>query len=338
MSILNTMDKYIQSASILLEQHGITLLDAARLVRNALDAFPKDSGLTAVQFCAKVISTGLRHIRAKEVSIKDGFLVYIETKRELRPDSLRDIRYLGNRLLNSNPELGDMYFSELKPAVCEQYLTSTFKTPSQFNKARTMLHGLFEFALKREWCDRNPVKLVERRKVIEKEISPLSYAQTKNLLKNATSRKNRECLPAVGLLLLAGIRPREVRRLKWKDIDLEESFITVRSQCSKTGGVRHVEIMPALKRILAKYRREDESAICPPDWNRKWKNIREISGFKGVWVQDVLRHTYASYHAKRFRDLPRLQVNMGHRDLSLLCSRYINMRGISNLEAESFFN
>lgn len=80
------------------------------------------------------------------------------------------------------------------------------------------------------------------------------------------------------------------------------------------------------------------SCICPPNWRRKWKNIREISGFKGVWVQDVLRHTYASYHAKKFHDLPRLQVNMGHRDLSLLCSRYINMRGISNVEAESFFN
>ena len=48
-----------------------------------------------------------------------------------------------------------------------------------------MLYGLFEFALKREWCDRNPVKLVGRRKVMEKEISPLSCAQTKDLLKNA---------------------------------------------------------------------------------------------------------------------------------------------------------
>ena len=54
--------------------------------------------------------------------------------------------------------------------------------------------------------------------------------------------------------------------------------------------------------------------------------------------QDVLRHTYASYFAKRFKDLPRLQLNMGHHDLSLLRSRYINMRGISNLEATSFFN
>ena len=197
-----------------------------------------------------------------------------------------------------------------------------------------MLYGLFEFALKREWCDKNPIKLIEKQKVIEKEIIPLSNAQTESILKNA---KKRNCLPAVGLLLFAGIRPREVRRLKWKDIDLEEGFITVRSQCSKTGGVRHVEIMPALKRILTKYKREDKSAICPPDWNRKWKNIREESGFKGTWVQDVLRHTYASYFAKRYRDLPRLQLNMGHRDLSLLRSRYVNMVGIKKSDAKAFF-
>lgn len=299
-------------ALTLLNERGVKLLDAARLIRNVLDSFSEESGLTPVQFCAKVISTGLRHIRNEERSIKDGFLLYLETKRDLRPDSLKDIRYLGNRLINSNPKLSGAYFSEIKAGDCEHCLSSTFKTPSQFNKARTMmLYGLFEFALKREWCDKNPIKLIEKQKVIEKEIIPLSNTQTESLLKSAENTKKRDCLPAVGLLLFAGIRPREVRRLKWKDIDLEEGFITVRSQCSKTGGVRHVEIMPALKRILAKYKSDGKSAICPPDWNRKWKNIREESGFKGTWVQDVLRHTYASYFAKRYRDLPRLQLKMG---------------------------
>lgn len=331
------MDKHTKLATTLLSERGVTLLDAARLIRNALDSFSEESGLTPVQFCAKVISTGLRHIRNEEMSIKDGFMLYLETKKNLRPESLRDIRYLGSRLIKSNPKFGETYFSELKPALCEQYLSSTFKTPSQFNKARTMLYGLFEFALKREWCDKNPIKLIEKQKVIEKEIIPLSNTQTESLLKSAENAKKRDCLPAVGLLLFAGIRPREVRRLKWKDIDLEEGFITVRSQCSKTGGVRHVEIMPALKRILAKYKREDKSAICPPGWNRKWKNIREESGFKGTWVQDVLRHTYASYFAKRYRDLPRLQLNMGHRDLSLLRSRYVNMVGIKKSDAKAFF-
>ena len=175
------MDEHTKSATTLLYARGVTLLDAARLIRNALDSFSKESGLTPVQFCAKVISTGLRHIRNDEMSIKDGFMLYLETKKNLRPESLRDIRYLGSRLIKSNPKFGEPYFSELNPALCEQYLSSTFKTPSQFNKARTMLYGLFEFALKREWCDKNPIKLIEKQKVIEKEIIPLSNTQTESI-------------------------------------------------------------------------------------------------------------------------------------------------------------
>ncbi len=75
----------------------------------------------------------------------------------------------------------------------------------------------------------------------------------------------------------------------------------------------------------------------PPELAARWKLIRDASGFRGVWVQDVLRHTYASYHAKLFRDLPRLQVNMGHRDISLLSSRYVNMSEIAKADAEKFF-
>ena len=152
------------------------------------------------------------------------------------------------------------------------------------------------------------------------------------------SVNNSECLPVIGLLFFAGIQPREVRCLKWKVIDLEENSITARSQCSKTGCVRQVEILPALKHILSMHKKDGEANVCLPNWKRKWEIIREEAGFKGTRVQDVLRHTYASYFAERFTDLPRLQLNIGHRDLSLLRSRYINMRGIPNLGASSFFN
>lgn len=143
---------------------------------------------------------------------------------------------------------------------------------------------------------------------------------------------------AAALLVYAGIRPREVRRLTWRDIDTEEKTITVRSQCSKTGGVRQVEIPHVLDRLLMAHSRElKEGKICPTNWQRRWRKIRDNSGFRGCWVCDVLRHTYASFHAKRCADLPRLQLNMGHRDLSLLRSRYVNMHGISRADAKRFF-
>ena len=359
------MTNELISANTLLEDKGISVLDAARLICNVLDYLPKNSTLTPIQFCSKIIETGKQHIHISEMSVSEGFALYLEYKRHLRKDSFNDIRYLGNRLLRTKPELGKRNFSELSVSECEEWLNAAFHTDSQFkrsaneispqakdpkgetahkvsasqfNKARTMLHGLFEFALRREWCDKNPIKRIERKKVVEKEIQPLKLAETKRLIKTA-QRESPVYAVVAALLVYTGIRPREVRRLTWRDIDTEEKTITVRSQCSKTGGVRQVEIPPVLNRLLITHSRElKEEKICPTDWQRRWRKIRDNSGFRGRWVQDVLRHTYASFHAKNYADLPRLQLNMGHRDQSLLRSRYVNMHGISRAEAKSFFN
>ena len=250
---------------------------------------------------------------------------------------MRDIRCIGNRLIRTSPELARRNFSELSVSECEEWLNAAFHTNPQFNKARAMLHGLFEFAIRREWCDKNPIKRIERRKVVEKEIQPLKLSETKRLIKTAQNESPVYAVVAA-LLVYTGIRPREVRRLTWRDIDTEEKTITVCSQCSKTGGVRQVEIPPALNRLLITHKSESSSYICPMDWQRRWRKIRDNSGFRGRWVQDVLRHTYASFHAKRYANLPRLQLNMGHYDVSLLRSRYVNMRGISNTDARNFFN
>ena len=325
------------SAKRIMTGTDVSVLDAARIAKNILDAKTKNFVLTDLQFCAKIIEVGLRHMRTKEMSISDGFALYLKSKQHLRPDSLRDIRCIGNRLLRTNPELGKRNFSELSASECEEWLNAAFHTNPQFNKARTMLHGLFEFALRREWCDKNPIKRIERKKVVEKEIQPLKLSETKRLIKTA-QRESPEYAVVAALLVYTGIRPREVRRLTWRDIDTAEKTITVRSQCSKTGGVRQVEIPPVLNRLLITHKSQNTSHICPTDWQRRWRKIRDNSGFRGRWVQDVLRHTYASFHAKNYADLPRLQLNMGHRDQSLLRSRYINMHGISRAEAKSFFN
>ena len=330
------MNTTLNSAREVLGGAGISVLDSARYIRNILDAKPADGKLTDAQFVLKVIEVGLRHIRTNEMTLSDGFALYLKSKQHLRPDSIRDIRCIGNRLLRTKPELGKRNFSELSVSECEEWLNAAFHTDSQFNKARTMLHGLFEFAIRREWCDKNPIKRIERKKVVEKEILPLKLSETKQLIKTAQNESPEYAIVAA-LLVYTGIRPREVRRLTWRDIDTEEKTITVRSQCSKTGGVRQVEIPPVLNRLLITHKSESSSYICPMDWQRRWRKIRDNSGFRGRWVQDVLRHTYASFHAKNYADLPRLQLNMGHRDLSLLRSRYINMHGISRAEAKCFF-
>lgn len=331
------MTDELHATQIMLRGSGISLLDAARLVRQMLDFKRTDCSLRPVQFCTQVIQTGLVHLQQQQMSVQDGFELYVATKGHLRPDSLRDLKYLGQRLLASNEVFAKRHFSELSLSDCEQWLESTFTTPSQFNKGRCLLHALFAFALRREWCTRNVIQLITKKRVIEQEIKPLKVSETKAILAASKKLDDGSCSAGVGLLLWAGLRPTELRRLRWGDVDLAEAVVTVRAQCSKTGGVRQVDLCPPLLRCLKRYARNATEFICPADWVVKWRSIRESAGFKGRWVQDVLRHTYASYHAKRFRDLPLLQLNMGHRDQSLLRARYVNMGGISASDAKRYF-
>ena len=88
--ILNTMNTILNSAKKVLGKAKVSVLDSARFVRNILDAKPKDSKLTDAQFILKVIEVGLRNVRAKEMSLTDGFALYLKIKQHLRPDSIRD--------------------------------------------------------------------------------------------------------------------------------------------------------------------------------------------------------------------------------------------------------
>ena len=84
------MNTILNSAKKVLGKAKASVLDSARFVRNILDAKPKDSKLTDAQFILKVIEVGLRNVRAKEMSLTDGFALYLKIKQHLRPDSIRD--------------------------------------------------------------------------------------------------------------------------------------------------------------------------------------------------------------------------------------------------------
>ena len=89
------------SAKRILTGTDVSVLDAARIAKNILDAKPKNFVLTDLQFCAKVVAMGVQHIRTKEMTFADGFALYLKSKQHLRPDSVRDIRCIGNRLIRS---------------------------------------------------------------------------------------------------------------------------------------------------------------------------------------------------------------------------------------------
>lgn len=68
----------------------------------------------------------------------------------------------------------------------------------------------------------------------------------------------------------------------------------------------------------------------------KIKAAAHLSG--AAWQADVLRHSFASYALKAGTSLADLQLDMGHRDASMLRARYLNMAGLTRQLADTYWS
>lgn len=330
----------------LLEKSGLGVLDSVRLILDLLDA---SGGIPDVKRMKRCISLGATVLEREELTVtfREAINNTLISKSYRRPRTLSDIRQLMDRLMKANQGLSRKRLRSISSEDCNQYLKKAFLTSRQFFKARLILSGVFTLAKRRGWCDNNPVEGVDVPVLTETEIPALDIDTIKDLLYFARRELKGECLPAVLLMLFAGIRPREVQRLKWGDICLNEKVVSLKPSHTKTGGARHVTIHPVLSKWLqysiTHISPDEEDSICPPNWLKKWTKLRKIAGWsaygdKGEWKQDCLRHTFASYHAKYFQDYASLQIEMGHHSSALLRTRYLNMSGITRSDAKAFWN
>ncbi|MBQ8723460.1 MAG: tyrosine-type recombinase/integrase [Opitutales bacterium] len=326
------------SAEQTLEKTEIGVLDAARLVKE-LSELGRTKKLNQLRRIFRIgVDVFSREHRTPTFCA--AFTHFLAAKSHLRARSLCDYRQMYGAILKKFPELFSQKIHTFTAPKCGEILDNVFQTSRQRHKARAILHSFFGYCVRHAWCAENPVTATDSPILKEREITPLSLAEIAAIFRAARGLGLGACVPAIALMLFAGIRPREVERLCWGDIDWEEKVISILPTHSKTGGSRHVNIFPVLEKILRERRRVFSDPICPPNWRRKWKRIRRAAGWRfpeKPWQQDVLRHTFASYHLKFFKNLPQLQCEMGHASLRLLRTRYLSMRGVTLAAAEAFW-
>lgn len=328
MQVNLTEEEY--AALMALKSKRVNILDAAMLARTAL---AENGGrLKRAQQCFLLGKEQLEN-RTRTVSFRKAVEEAVATHRTKRKRTLTDFRYLSNRLLRCNTGLAKKNIRSMTTADCQHILSHAFETPQQYRKGRAVLSNIFSIAFRRGWCAENPVRSVELLPISEHTIPILSMNEIIALLQSATRYHNGCCLAAIGMMLYGGIRPHEVARLTWRQVDLQNLYIYILPKHSKTGGARRISIRPPLMHLLKRVKEVDEATpICPKRWLYHWKQVRRLAGWNGnakIWHQDALRHTFASYHLAYFHDYNELQWETGHRDSSLLRTRYINMKGIT---------
>lgn len=319
-----------QAALEVLRKTGINVLDAALVAREALER--NHGRVRRARQCIELGESVLRQ-REKTVTFAKAVETALEERTGRRSRSLSDFRYLTGRLMKQCPGLARRRMRSITPRECSMYIRQAYDTPRQRNKARLSMSAVFSTAIAHEWCEHNPIAKVPKEKLHERRISVLTSEEIHSLLSAAEQYKGGICLAAVGIMLYAGVRPHEVERMTWDQIHPETGVIYILPQHSKTGGARQVTIYPPLAALLRKIEKkgiQKMSFVCPPAWRRHWAELHRLAGWTGGkrWVEDVLRHTFASHHLVNFRSYAELQLEMGHRSAELLRTRYVAMEGV----------
>lgn len=296
--------------------------DAVRLIQEGVEELAElSAGLNrqeTVRLLREVIRTGVDAVKAsrRTVSLGEAAWSSVQARSELRPVTQRDLRHYVRRILRVEGAT-NLPLRAMRTGDCRRILEAAFgSSKSSYVKGRAVLSSIFSHGMRREWCDTNPVTRIEVPRVKEKPKEPLNTAEIQQLLNTAQKPEFQDMQFSLHLLLYAGVRPSEVGRIRETDICWQEKQLIIRPQASKTGGGRLVPL-----RCMNDLRKQD--CRIPANWQQRWKALRRAAGLS-TWVPDICRHTFASYHAAYFRNLPQLQLEMGHRDVNLLLSRYVS--------------
>lgn len=309
----------------LLRKIELDASDAARLVLEAVEELgARAEGVERPELMAllrRVLREGVQAVKRAEqsVSLKEAAWQSIAARAGRRSVTLRDLRYYVQRMLRVEG-VGTRSLREMSAQECRALLSAAFPhSVHSYRKGRAILHSIFAYGIRREWCDSNPVRRIETPRVKEREVLPLNAQQLEKLARAVALPEHAAMQLSLHLMTYCGVRPAEVRRLNPDtDIDWREKMVIIRPEHSKTGGGRVIPLRGA-----AKLRRMRCPLIIPANWERRWQQLRRAAGLSN-WRADALRHTFASNHAAYYRDLPSLQLEMGHRDLTLLRTRYMN--------------
>lgn len=330
-------------ANQLLSRSPLDEEDAARLILELLETtgeIANTDRVMVLNHCRHVLRRGTE-VYARENQTLPFYRAvedHLRAKVTRRPRTVSEIRQYCKRIMECCPHWRNHPLSSFTSKECQLAVEKSFATVTMQRKALSLLHAIFNFGKKRGLCTVNPIHGVTTPQAEEVRIRILTIPQIRTLLETAQKPEHIACAGALGIMLWAGVRPNEIDRLTWGKINLAQKTIDIEPKHAKTGGARQVTIPPILVRWLRSVCKFTPAGakVTPRAWSRRWRSLRQDAGLRD-WQADTLRHTFASYHLKYFKNLEVLRLEMGHSGTELLRTRYLSMEGLTAEAAKQFW-
>lgn len=271
--------------------------------------------------------------KRKQITFRDYGERYLETHPKLSERSRkRYLSYLrsltntfGNKWLHeiSHEDVIEYQINRKGQPIVTKKGRKKAQTGVTVNRHLSLLRAVFNKAIRDRYARENPVSGVqffpERQR-----LDYLNQSQIERLCK-ACSDKFR---PIVRLIVNTGMRPTEVRNLKWKDICFDRGVILLRN--TKNGEDRYVYLNETAKRAIVTVPKKGEHVFCKNNrgepyseespFRREWHNAWKRSGLgedKPNFRLYDLRHTFASHAYLRSKNLYATKELLGHKTLAM---------------------
>ncbi|GDX78526.1 integrase [Deltaproteobacteria bacterium] len=206
----------------------------------------------------------------------------------------------------------------------------------------TLLISMLNMAVELHWLTSAP--RIKKPKLVEGDYAWIRGASDIHRFLEAAREENPGIFELYATAIFSGLRAGELLGLRWDDIEFsgENPLITVKrsyDKPTKTGAIRHVPLMDALKPVLREWR-----ARTPGTWvfpgrtgnmqspsarvlQETFQRVVERAGIatsgERLTFHD-LRHTFASHWVMRGWDLYKLQKVLGHKSVQMT-QRYAHL-------------
>lgn len=302
--------------------------------KDAVSALALLDGRTTLTMAAEFYArhTGPGGGKKKLTELLDSF---IQEKRNdnLREASIADASLKAGRFVDAFP---NALAYDLTREDIDGWLQSMDFTPATRKSYLRTLRNLFNFAVRNDYRVDDPTKGIRMPKLDKVNIRVLRVDELHKLLATAKEYEldtKRSMVPYIALCALAGLRPEETQRCQWSDVHLRQKYVGITSQGSKTRVDRDVDMQDNLIAWLAPYQQQSGTIYFQ---RGQFDKIRRKAGLfgKDSWQKDVMRHSFASYHYREFRNMNDTCAQMGDNETTVR-RHYISR--VSKEQAKAFW-
>jgi len=230
-----------------------------------------------------------------KITLKAALEKFLADKiaEKARPHTVKNLRWRIGAFVKLHPL--ERLVSDILPVHISEFINRTgFKSRGLRTKRNDhlALSSFFSWASQNApcLCVNNPMPKPRRIKIDQADPEIMPLETVRRLLDAARCYKQGKTLPYFTLGLFCGLRPHELSRITWSNIDLEDKVVTLGPTIAKTRSKRHVEIADNAVEWLRPHAAKN-IAIGRYDFIA----VRQLAQLK-KWPVDVMRHTSISNH------------------------------------------